>query len=516
VQGGRLSSRASRGPSEAHPATAVVLLPLLVLLGCNTPEERVRVGYPEIPEALHPHRGGSEYAQSIGGNVYEALVARDADLSFGPGLARSWHSPDDRTWVAELEPDARFHDGTPLHAADVVRSLEAARSDPRSFYRDALEFVESVSAPSSGTVVLRTTRPVPILLNQLSQIAIVAERGEDAPPLGTGPYRIAGFEPARSVELRALPVHYRGKPEIDTLRFVAIPDAERRLEALASGEVDLIPSRGVPLPRFAALAARPGLALASRTGVRAYYLVMDSARTTNPDVDPGGENPFRNPSVRRALSLAIDRRELAASPEVGDELLDQLVVPEAFGHDVDLEPEPYDPERARRLLAQAGFGGGFDVTLDIAQDSDEVLPGLRRNLAAVGVRVHARLQSIAEVLARARRRDTAFLMLTWIGTAGDLGSTADYLLHSPTEVYGHYNGGGWSSPEADSLIESAGSTLHPGERLALLHRLAHLVREEAPVIPILRNRDRYAHRIGLRFRPRLDRRIYGTELSWGR
>jgi peptide/nickel transport system substrate-binding protein len=284
--------------------------------------------------------------------------------------------------------------------------------------------------------------------------------------------------------------------------------------ALEAGELDLIPSRGIPLPRFDALSEQPGLKVVARTGVRVYYLMPDCTRVSTQDVNGGGENPFRDARVRRAVSLAIDRGALAASPDVGGEALDQLVVPEAFGHARDLGSEPHDPERARRLLSEAGFSEGFEATLDIADDSSEVLEGLRRDLADVGIRIRPRLQGIAEILDRARRGHTGLLMLSWIGTAGDLGSTADYLLQTRGDLYGHYNAGGWSDPEADRLIAEARSALDPLRRAQLLHELAGRVREQAPVIPILRNNDRYALRSELRFQPRLDRRILGVDLSW--
>lgn len=502
--------------ARGRSRTASWLIAAGLLLGaCRGDATRVVVAYPDLPVDPHPHFTGSEYAQSINANVYESLLVPDGELGFEPRLAASWHTSDERTWVFEIRDDVRFHDGQALTAADVVRSLDVTRRDPRAFYRDAVEQIERVRALGPHVLEVTTTRPLGNLPRRLGMVAIVGEAPEGEPPPGTGPYRVEAFEPGRRIRLRAFDEHPRSPLPVQELEFVAL-GIEERLAALPRGGADLVTSRGLPLPRFEELLATPGIRGVARNGVRIFFLVMDVARTPSPDLAAGGANPFTDVRVRRALALGIDRQALAASPAVDAEALDQMVVPEAFGYDAGLPPRPYDPDAARRLLAQAGHGDGFDVVLDIATDSQEVLPALQRDLGELGIRVTPRLQRIEEVLDRVRRRDTSLCLVSWIGTAGDLGASAEFLLHTRDDTYGRYNGGGWSHPEADRLIEAAGVIDEPVERLRLLRELAALVHEETPVVPLLRKRDRYALREGLVFTPRLDRRILGSALRWER
>jgi peptide/nickel transport system substrate-binding protein len=504
------------GGSRPCARRAAAVAALWLCAGCGERFERVVVAYPDIPSDLHPHRGGSEYAQSIGANVYEALTARDAELSVGQRLARSWRTPDERTWVVELEEGVRFHDGTELVAEHVSRSIEAARSDPRSFYHDAVDVIETVAVHGSRTIVFETRRPVADLPSRLSYVAICTENPAGGPPLGTGPYRVVEFEPGSRVRLGRFPSYHGEAPRVASLEFAAIADAGSRLHALRDGSVDLVPSRGVPLQQLEAAAEDPDLVVSSRLGVRIYFLVMDVSRPENPDAAGGKGNPFLDTRVRRALTLAVDRGALARHPDVRGEAIDQLAVPGAFGYHRGLAAPRHDPEAARRLLAEAGYPDGFEVALDIAADSQEVLASLEGDLGGVGIRILPRLQRIADLLERVRRRDTALAMVSWIATAADLGASAEYLLHTPTQSYGRYNGGSWSNPEADALIEASAAAFDPARRAGLLLRLAEIVAEEAPVVPLIRNRDSYALRRGLQFVPRLDRRILGAELRWER
>src|SRR6202158_2230596 len=165
----------------------------------------LRLVFHSGPQGLDPHLHDEAATHWVLYNVYDSLVTFDADIHVRPALASGWDNPDDLTWRFRLRPGVHFQDGRPLAAADVVVSLERARSHPRSKMSGYLVEVAAVRAVDPLTVEVQTRRPYPILLNKLTFIAIVPR---DAPPLiakpvGTGPYRFVAYAPGRSLELAA-------------------------------------------------------------------------------------------------------------------------------------------------------------------------------------------------------------------------------------------------------------------------------------------------------------------------
>jgi peptide/nickel transport system substrate-binding protein len=231
------------------------------------------------------------------------------------------------------------------------------------------------------------------------------------------------------------------------------------------------------------------------------------------------KNPFQDIRVRRALAGVIDREALLREALDGDgDTLAQLVVPEAFGFSPGIPRAVPDPAAAKKLMAEAGFGAGFGVALDFegvgVEDSMErVVRVLARQFAQIGVRVKPQPHTTQDLLSRVESHDTSFYLLSWVGTSGDLGSTAEFLLRTPSEGRGTDNGGNYSSPEADALIDEASATLDPAARLAILRRLEERVRADLPVIPLLRREDLYGVAKGISFELRLDREIRGVTME---
>jgi peptide/nickel transport system substrate-binding protein len=222
--------------------------------------------------------------------------------------------------------------------------------------------------------------------------------------------------------------------------------------------------------------------------------------------------------VRRSVALSLDRNALVRGALAGEaEIATQVVGPEVFGFGAALAPIPHAPAQARALLAAAGFAGGFDVTLDLSapEFADlRVAEALVRDLAAIRISTRLRPQSTRELLARVETRDTSFYLMPWTSSSGDFGITADYLLHTRAEGYGQGNGGGYSSPKLDRLLDAASRTVKPVDRRALLEAAAAQVHKDLPLVPIYRDTDRYALREGLVFKPRLDRQLRALEMRW--
>ncbi|HEY8141287.1 MAG TPA: ABC transporter substrate-binding protein, partial [Kofleriaceae bacterium] len=273
----------------------------------------------------------------------------------------------------------------------------------------------------------------------------------------------------------------------------------------------------VPAAELPALRASSDLRVIESRGLRILFLGMNCRPDPRQDIVPRG-NPFHDSRVRRALSLALDRRALVAGPLGGlAEPLDQPLAPEVFGYVADLPPLGHDLDQARRLLAEAGHGDGFETTLDYVpgkyRDVDRVIEAVVADLALVGVRVRPRPSTYPQYLERLDRGDTPLYLRGW-STSVSAAQTYDYLLRSPADGLGSANAGGYSSPELDALLGAAAREPDDGKRLVQLRRAAEVIRRDMPLVPLYRQFNLYAGNARLRFEPRLDRTIRGAELGW--
>ncbi|MBX7183951.1 MAG: hypothetical protein K1Y01_02300 [Vicinamibacteria bacterium] len=489
------------------------LAAVALLSACATPRppegRTIVIVQAEGPLSLEPCENNEDFSGNVLGNVFEPLVAMNADLRLVPALAASWYTPDATTWVFRLREGARWHDGRAVVPAEVAASLERARRDPKSRRRPELSQVATIATGGDGEVVLKTKAPFGALASQIAQVPISRSPGPGARfPQGTGPYLIGEFTPGGDTLL----VPAGDGSRLHRLLFRVVPDARERQRMLADGRADIIPY--LAASEASAIEGSPTTRVLRRRGLLIAFLAMDYARRRSPYVVMK-RNPFQDVRVRRALSAAIDREALLKEALGGNgDTLAQLVVPEAFGFASGVARPVPDLTAARRLMAEAGLKEGFEVTLDfegvaVESSMERVVQVLARQFAQIGVRVIPRPHTTQELLARVESHDTSFYLLSWVGTSGDFGSTAEFLLRTPSEGRGTDNGN-YSSPEADALIDEASSTLDPGARLAILRRLEERVRADVPVIPLLRREDLYGAARGLSFELRLDREIRGV------
>jgi len=466
----------------------------------------------EGPVSLDPNASNEDASGNVLGNVFEPLVAMDANLRLVPALAESWYTPDATTWVFKLRKGARWHDGREVRPAEVVSSLERARSDPQSRRRPELSQITAIGEGGPGEIVLKTRAPFGALTSQLAQVAISRPaRDGHSFPVGTGPYRIQSFSPGGDTALTPA----AAESPLHPLLFRVVQDSKTQLQMLRDGRCQIVPY--LSPTDAAAIKTSPKLRLIRRQGLSIAFLGMDYARTHTPYVNLK-KNPFRDIRVRRALASIIDRDALLATALDGRGApLDQLVVPEAFGYASGVPAPKQDVALARRLMAEAGLPDGFVVTLDyegiaMKGSMDRIAAVLAIQLGRIGIHLKPRALLTQELLHRVESRDTSLYVLSWVGTSGDFGSTAEFLLHTPVPGRGTDNGGGYSSPEADALIDAASATLDPAARLAILRQLEERVRDDVPVIPLLRREDAYGVAAEVSFEPRLDREIRGVSL----
>jgi len=475
----------SLGASRRQVVVAVTRLLLCALLAATacrpTPaRDAALVAFDDVPASLDPHLQNHFVAGSVLGNICDALLRFSPTMQLEPALAIGWELLDERTWSIKLRPGVRFHDGSLFTAADVVHSLERARLHPGSLVKHYLVGVERIEAVDELTVELQSTGPAPDLLNRLTFVLIVPEEtagdAEIIRPVGTGPYRYVEQRADGSLVVEAVQ-GWRGLAEVRSARFVFFEDGSSAADELLAGRVDLL--HIVPDDRIAAVTTRPDLMLVPqpRLAVQLLRVVPGAASGRTREA-------LEDVRVRRALLLALNRTEWVNSVFRGNATVaSQYVHPVVFGYDPGIGVERHDRVEARRLLVEAGFADGFDVTLGHGFANPGTIAAIVEDLAAIGVRVHVRAAPFQLILEEARGGALPLVFYAWACSTGDASDFLNSSVHSrrPDSGLGAENYSGYSDPETDALIGLAEVEREPEARRGLLQRAqrralaAHLV-----------------------------------------
>jgi peptide/nickel transport system substrate-binding protein len=426
-----------QGPRSLITGLTIVIA--LATIGPAAAENVLRfTGKDAGAATMDPHSYASEDNKVATKQVYEALLDIDSNLAIVPQLATAWKIVDLTHWDFELREDVRFQNGTPFTAEDVVFSIERAQAETSDFQR-YVDGIAAVEAIDHHTVRITTTGPDPSLSLKLAEVAIMSkvwaqEHGVPRPAdytgareetyasrdaNGTGPFMVEAFEPRGDYALVRNPAWW-GEADyphnIDRVVHVRTVDPEN-VAALLEGEVDLL-----QIPPYWALDQirdTPGLKLAYRTKLLTMFFGLDQGSAELRTSNVKGRNPFKDKRVRQAMAHAIDIEPILRG--LMRELLipaGMMVAPGVNGYSPELDqPPPYDPEKSRALLAEAGYPDGFSVTLDCANDwgDDEIATceGVAEQLGKIGIEVPINFLSTD----RMRRRHTKIGKATFTSTA---------------------------------------------------------------------------------------------------
>jgi peptide/nickel transport system substrate-binding protein len=390
--------------------------------------------------SLDPHFFNASPNNAIAQHIFGRLVDRDALSRIQPDLAESWRLVSETEWEFRLRRGVTWHDGRPFTAEDVLFTLTRAPAVPNSpgGFGAVLRSVKSASAPDPHTVRIVTHEPNPVLLPELGSVFVVSRHaGEGASTedynagraaIGTGPYRVVSHRPGDRTELARHDGYWAGREHWSRVsyRFVAADPA--RSAALLAGDVDMI-DQVAPndLPR---LRRDARVTVSEIQSLRLVHVGPDFSRpgplpfVTDNEGRPLPRNPFLDVRVRRALTVAINRDLLA------ERAMDGLAGPTGqwlprgtYSHDPATPPPAFDPDAARRLLAEAGFPQGFRMTLHTMNDRFPNDARLAQAVAQMWSRVG--IQTAVEALpwttysARAARQEFSMSMGSWGSTTGE-------------------------------------------------------------------------------------------------
>ena len=495
--------------------------------------QSITVGVGADVTSADPHYFLYSPNQNIADHVFNRLIERADNLRIVPALALSWRAVDDLTWEFKLRPNVTFHDGSPFTAEDVVFSIErvpTVKDSPGPFVSYTKE-IAGMQVVDPLTLRVKTTKPHPLLPNDLSVISIVSKKAATGATtadfnsgkaaIGTGPYKFVRFTRGDRIELVRNDAYWGRKPSVEKLTFKLITNDAARVAALLSGDVAAIDA--VPVSDIKKLSSNPDLAVLQRAGTRLIYLYLDVARDVSPfvtdkDGKPLPHNPLKDLRVRQALSKAIDREAIRTRVMEGaSRPANQLVISGLQGYSEALKPEVADIEGAKKLLADAGFPNGFGLTLHgtnnrYVQD-DQILQAVAQMWSRIGVATKVEAQPAAVFFPRNNRSEYSVSMSGWVPDSGEASSPlrAFIATRNKDKGFGTVNAGNYSNPKIDQLLERALVTINDGERDKLLQQAVEAAMADVAVIPIHHQVNVNAVRKSIRYGGRTDERIYGFD-----
>jgi len=495
----------------------------------------LRIGLSADVTSLDPHFLNVAPNNNAAWHVFDALVHVDANARLVPGLALSWRAIDSTTWEFKLRRGVKFHDGSDFTAEDVVFSLErpatlAASPGP---FTGFVKSIVSKTIIDPWTLRFKTAAPYAMLPHDLNSIFIVSRKAaagattadfnSGKAAVGTGPYKLLRFARGDRIELARNDSYWgwqSGKPAAwDKVTLRVLPADTARIAALLSGDLDAI--ENIPTADLTRLKTNAKLRLEQKVSWRTLFLHMDQYRDHPPHVSdksgkPLAKNPFKDARVRLAVSRAINRRAIVERVMEGYALpAGNLVSPPVFGHVDALKPEAYDPESAKKLLAEAGYPDGFALILHAPNDryvnDEQVAQAVAQMLARVGIQTKVETMPASVYFAKARAGEFAFALLGWGSFSGDLALRALVATPNAEKGYGAWNWGRYSNPKVDTLLEQGFATLDDTKREALAREAATLALKDVPVILLHHQLASWAMKQGIGYTPRTDEYTYAHD-----
>ena len=504
------------------------------------------IGIASEPSAMDPHYHNLGPNNAMRRHVFESLISMDANQALRPSLAESWKALDDTTWEFKLRKGVTFHDGSAFDADDVIYTVSRipnVANSPSSFtiYTKSIETIE---APDPHTLIIRTPGPRPLLPNEISQFGIISKEaaeaivaeykaaGGEAPEwprtedfnngklmVGTGPYRFKEFIKGDRVVLEANGGHWAGQPDWSKVTFRPISTAGSRVAALLAGDVDVIDNP--PTQDLPALRENPDIDVVQGLSNRVIYLHFDHHQEPTPGIEgTGGKNPFKDARVRQAVSKAINREAIVDRIMAGVAVpAAQLLPPGMFGNNPDLKVVGYDPEAAKKLLAEAGYSDGFELVIGTPNDryinDEKVAQAVAQMLSRIGIKTSVDASTKSVFFKRRNKYEFSLYLAGWGSGTGEMSSPLRALVASQDKErgFGGTNRGRYSDAALDSKIAEALVTIDDAKREGLLRQASQLAMENFAILPLHYEVTPWALRKGLTYEPRADQYTLATSVK---
>ena len=413
--------------------------------------------------------------------IHDALVRPYPGHKMGPSLAESWtESPDGKTYEFKLRAGLKFHNGDPVTTEDVKFSFERYKGAGAAILHERVAQVEVVdplvvrfhlkeSWPDFMTFY-GTTATAAGLVVPKNYLAQVGDDGFRKHPIGAGPYKFVSHKPGLEVELEAFTGYWRRMPSVKTLIMKSVPEATTRAVMVKTGESDI--SIVLDGPEAEDIQKNPRLKIVSSKHASIFWIEF-------PDQwDP--KSPWHDKRLRQAVNLALDRQRINEAACLGFCPPAGVIVPRVMDFALQVEPAPYDPAKARKLLAEAGYPKGFDAGEFAAIPGfPTVAEAVMNDLNAAGIRVRLRSMERAAFYASWQEKKLRGLFMTAAGNSGNAASRVETFIQSK----GGYANGGY--PDIDELFRQQATERDTGKREALLHKIQQLTIDRVMFAPVM-------------------------------
>ena len=496
----------------------------------------VSIGLQAAITSMDPHFHNLSPNNSLSLHIFEPLIKRDENQKLVPGLATSWKALDELTWEFKLRKNVRFHDGAAFTADDVVYSLKRVPEVPNSpsSFATFTKPIIDVKVVDPHTIIFKTASAHVLLPSDLASVMIVSRVSGDKATtpdynsgkaaIGTGPYKFAEFVPNQRVVFKANYGYWGGEEPWDKITYKILTNPAARVAALLSGDVQMIET--VPTADIAKLSKDKNYNIVDKVSNRVIYVHLNQSTDKSPPFvfDKAGKtldkNPFKDARVRRALSMAINRDAIVDRVMEKKAVAAAQLLPDFFyGTSKKLKPTKFDPEGAKKLLAEAGYPNGFAMTLHGPNNryinDANIVQAIAQMYSRIGIDAKVETMPSAVYFNRATKLEFGFMVLGWGTESGEQGSAMRSLLatYDQAKGMGVTNRGRYSNPAFDKVLSEALVTMDDKKREAMIQQAAEMVMGDVGLIPLHYEVSTWATAKGFKYTARTDQYTLASGLK---
>ena len=458
-------------------------------------------------DTLHPYAISASPHYGIWQHMIEPLVEINyAKKEYYGVLAESWEFQD-KKWVFKLRKNVRFHDGSPFTSKDVIHSVNRIKTDKQSLQAENFRDLTEMQAPDDYTVIFTTEVSNAVFLDRLYNRYMVSKAAADKHgdqvdqrPIGTGPYKFVSWQRGANLVLTRNDDYWNGKTAIKEIVIKTVKEDSGRVSGLMAGQGDVI--NNVPVEELSRFDKHPRIRPEKVEGLRMHFLAMNVTH-----------KPFDNKLVRQAFNYAVDPAQIIKYIYEGNGyVMNGPMSANVIGFDPKIKRYPYDPKKAKELLAKAGFADGLEVKLYFSPDrypkAREVCQVIADQLAKAGVKTELIAQEF---------------VIFWGKEGVNGGKTPFYYVGRPAidadTVYDQYYRSGvspriqYKNPEFDKLIDEEQKTGDPKKRIALLQQAGRILMEDVPFVPLYTLAENYGVARNVIWKPRPDEKVLAAEMK---
>ena len=502
----------------------------------QTKSREVSIGLQAAITSMDPHFHNLSPNNALSLHIFQPLIQRDENQKLVPGLATAWKALDDLTWEFKLRKNVRFHDGSPFTAEDVVFTLKRVPDVPNSpsSFATFTKPIIDVKVVDPHTIIFKTATAHVLLPSDLASVMIVSKlHGEKATTadynsgkaaIGTGPYKFAEYVPNQRVVFTANYGYWGGEEPWDKITYKMLTNPAARVAALLSADVQMIET--VPTADIAKLSKDKNYNLVDKVSNRVIYVHLNQSTDKSPPFvfdkagKPLDKNPFKDVRVRKALSMAINRDAIVDRVMEKKAVAAAQLLPDFFyGTSKKLKPAKFDPEGAKKLLAEAGYPNGFAMTLHGPNNryinDANIVQAIAQMYTRIGIDAKVETMPSAVYFTRATKLEFGYMVLGWGTESGEQGSAMRSLLATFDQAKGMgvTNRGRYSNPAFDKVLSDALVTMDDKKREVMIQEAAEMVMADVGLIPLHYEVSTWATAKGFKYIARTDQYTLASGLK---